>query len=86
MNEREILMRKIATNDFALTDLHLFLDTHPDNLTIARKIEEYEMKSRELRREYERRFGPLVPSGEDGNRWAWISNPWPWDSPLEEEC
>lgn len=86
MNEREILMRKIATNDFALVDLHLFLDTHPNNLNIARKIEEYQMKSRELRKEYEERFGPLSPSGNEGNRWAWISNPWPWDSSIKEEC
>ena len=86
MNEREILMRKIATTDFAITDLHLFLDTHPNNLNIARKIEEYEMKSRELREEYEKHFGPLSPSGDTGNRWAWISNPWPWDSSIEEGC
>lgn len=37
MTEREILMRKIATNDFALVDLHLFLDTHPNNRQIAEK-------------------------------------------------
>ena len=86
MNERELLMRKIATVDFALTDLHLFLNTHPDNINIAHKLEEYQAKSRELKKEYAYRFGPLAPSAEDGNRWAWIANPWPWDSPLEEEC
>lgn len=86
MKEREILMRKIASAEFAIVDLHLFLDTHPNNLAISKKIEEYEAKAHELRNEYESRFGPLLPSGNDGNRWAWISNPWPWDSSIEEEC
>lgn len=86
MTERELLMRKIASTDFALIDLHLFLDTHPNNLNIAKKIEDYEMKSRQLRNEYERQFGPLTLSSEEGNRWQWISNPWPWDSISEKEC
>lgn len=86
MTERELLMRKIASTDFALIDLHLFLDTHPNNLNITKKIEDYEIKSRELRNEYERLFGPLTLSSEEGNRWQWISNPWPWDSMLEKEC
>lgn len=86
MTEREILMQKIATLDFALVDMHLFLDTHPNNLAIAKKITEYEAKSSALKDEYEHRFGPLTTSGENGNRWAWISNPWPWDSSFEEDC
>ena len=42
MTERDILMNKIATIDFALVDMHLFLDTHPNNTAIAKKISEYE--------------------------------------------
>ncbi len=85
MTEREILMRKIATNDFALVDLHLFLDTHPNNRQIAEKIREYEIKSSILRKEYESKYGPITPRDENGNRWAWISAPWPWDI-KEEKC
>ena len=77
---------KIATIDFALVDMHLFLDTHPDNTAIAKKINEYEEKSLNLKFEYENNYGPLTTSAENGNRWAWISNPWPWDSTIEEEC
>jgi len=86
MTEREILTKKISAIDFALVDMHLFLDTHPNNEAIAKKIDEYDAKAQTLRAEYEQRFGPLTPSAEDGNRWAWISNPWPWDSMFEEEC
>lgn len=86
MTEREILLRKISAADFALVDLHLFLDTHPNNSDIAKKIAEYEQKSLRLRETFEQQYGPLTPLNDDGNRWHWISAPWPWDSPLEEEC
>lgn len=86
MTDREILMRKIAANDFALVDLHLFLDTHPNNKTIAKRIEQFRTKGNEMKKEFEERFGPLTPANENGNRWAWISNPWPWDNSIEEEC
>ncbi len=85
MTEREILMKKIATSDFALVDLHLFLDTHPNSRAIAEKIRDYEMKSRALRKEYEEKYGPITPRDENGNRWAWIAGPWPWEI-KEEKC
>lgn len=79
MSERERLMRKIAAVDFALIELHLFLDSHPNNEEIANKLDQYRTKSNELHSEYEANFGPLSPEAINGNRWAWISNPWPWE-------
>ncbi len=80
MSEREKLLRKIAANDFATTELHLFLDTHPNDNAAAAKLDQYRSKANELRREYEGKFGPIVATDRDANRWAWISNPWPWDT------
>ncbi len=86
MTEREMLMRKIAANDFAVVDLHLYLYTHPNNKQIAQKLDEYAAKSNMLKKEYEERFGPITPGEQGGNRWAWIANPWPWDKAGEENC
>lgn len=80
MTERDCLMKKIATYDFAIVELHLFLDTHPNDADAARKLDEYKMKSDALRAEYEEKFGPIKSTAADANRWAWISNPWPWDN------
>lgn len=80
MSERERMLRRIATIDFAIVELHLYMDTHPDAVGISNKLSEYEEKSRELREKYEQKYGPLVPSNIDGNQWGWISNPWPWDN------
>lgn len=79
MSERESLLRKVATYDFAVIELHLFLDTHPNDNAVAAKLDEYKSRADELRREYEGRYGPIVSTDRDANRWSWISNPWPWD-------
>ncbi len=80
MTEREALMRRIATCDFAITELKMFLDTHPDDLEAIRKCNEYQRQSVALRRLYESQFGPIAAPNENAKGWAWISNPWPWDT------
>ena len=79
MTEREILLKKLATYSFAATDLHLYLDTHPNDAATAKKLQEYRMLADEIRNQFEEHFGPLTVSEENGNRWAWIQGPWPWD-------
>lgn len=79
MTEREIWLKKLATYGFAMTDLHLFLDTHPNDAATAKKLQEYRAEAEKIRKEYEERFGPLTTSDENGNRWAWIQGPWPWE-------
>lgn len=86
MKERDILMRKIATVDFAIVDLHLFLNTHPNDKQTAEKLDDYSKMSRKLKKEYEEKYGPITPGDKDGNRWGWIANPWPWERSGEEEC
>lgn len=86
MNEREILMRKIATTDFAITDLHLFLDSHPNNEGISKKLNEFQVKSNMLKREYEEKFGPIQMGEMNANRWAWIAGPWPWECEERGNC
>lgn len=80
MSERERLMRRLSSYDFAVTELHIYLDTHPDDESAAAALRDYESKSSALRSEYEEKFGPLTPMNENGNQWAWISDPWPWNN------
>lgn len=84
MNEREMLMRKIATYDFTIVELNLYLDTHPKDAEAHRKLVEYENKSRELRAQYEEKYGPIIFSNSPDNRMKWIKSPWPWDLNEEE--
>ena len=41
MTEREMLLKKIGTLKFAVTDIDLFLDTHPGDKKKKKKREEY---------------------------------------------
>lgn len=79
MTERERLLRRLSSYDFAVNELHIYLDTHPDDISAGNALEYYEKKGNILRKEYEEKFGPLTSMNESGNRWAWISDPWPWD-------
>lgn len=80
MTERQILLKKLSTYAFAADDLHLFLDTHPNDRETAAKLERYNAKLKPLVEEYENKFGPLTPDEKNGNRWGWIQSPWPWET------
>lgn len=83
LSERERMLRRLASYDFAVTELHIYLDTHPDDTSAAETLRSFESKSDQMRSEFESKFGPLSPMNESGNRWAWISDPWPWDNKMQ---
>ncbi len=78
MSEREKLLKKLTAAEFAAHELHIYLDTHPNDAKAGEILNKYEAESRRLSEEFERKYGPLI-AGKDGNRWAWISDPWPWN-------
>ena len=41
MNNRTRLLEKISKLDFAIIELHLYLDTHPDDSAAENKLKEY---------------------------------------------
>ncbi len=86
IKEQELLLRQIMSNDFAIIDLHLYLDTHPDDKEISEKLEKYIKKCDKLKKEYQEKYGPLTNEELDGNNYKWIQDPWPWDNSVEREC
>ena len=79
MNKRERLMKRLATYDFSSVDMHLYLDTHPNDREMIDKMDDIEKKASVLRNEYEENYGPLSPISLYNNPSAWINTPWPWD-------
>lgn len=77
MTKRETLLRKLSTAQFALWELHLYLNTHPTDLEALALHEKYELKCAKLKTEFEEKYGPLSPMKGEGA--AWLQNPWPWD-------
>ncbi len=79
MTEKEKMLRQLNALHFSMLELHLYLDSHPGDCDAAAQMEEYRKQAAELTKKYEAAYGPLNESQKDTSRWAWISDPWPWD-------
>ena len=80
-NKKEELLFNILMHKFALIELNLYLDTHPNNQEMIKLYNNYLMEEKKLCKEYERNYGPLTVDSEnlDTNSWNWIKSPWPWE-------
>ena len=78
MNKREAAMRKLQSAKFALLELHLYLDTHPEDLEAIAAYKKYEAKYTMLLNEFEEKYGAVSWLSAPGV--AWLKNPWPWDT------
>ncbi len=77
MNQEEIL-KKIKCLKFAIVDLALFLDTHPNDKKALCLHNKYCKELKNLEDMYQRIYGPLTINY-PCNKWRWIEEPWPWE-------
>ncbi|NGY79638.1 spore coat protein CotJB [Bacillus megaterium] len=73
-------LEEIQAIDFALVELTLYLDTHPNDQQAMQQFNEYAQQAMQLKRNFETKYGPLQQYGNsytDGN-WSWGTSPWPW--------
>ena len=76
---RQQLRQFIDEVSFALDDVVLFLDTHPNNREALCAYEEYKNMRREAVEEYTKCFGPLQKDNAVvKDDWMWALQPWPW--------
>lgn len=80
-NEREAFLNKIREYGFALVDLDLYLDTHPDDRDKINVYNQYLQLQNQAVEEYESKYGPLSLKSNALNSypWAWEMPPWPWE-------
>lgn len=80
MDEKSTLLKNLSAISFSMYDLHLFLDTHPNDLSALTLYNQYKQKYIVLATEYESKFGPIsAMNGVSNNQWKWIRSPWPWE-------
>lgn len=75
---RREMIEKIRCYDFAITELALYLDTHPDDQKALCLHRKYCQELKELKDKYQKVYGPLTihyPC----NKWRWLEEPWPWE-------
>lgn len=80
-NEKEMMLFKIMEMEFAVNDLNLYLDLHPEDSEIYEKFKEYTTTCIRLKDEYAKKYGPLTLSETvENNSYEWMKNPWPWEN------
>lgn len=82
VNERQRALYQIQEMAFAAHDINLYLDTHPNVSNAIRLYNEYNKQERMLNDAYERKYGPIDLSDNEGlsmTPWSWIKEPWPWN-------
>lgn len=78
-NEREELLYKVMSYNFAFNDLSLYLDIYPEDKEALELFKKYVAEYKKLRKEYSEKFGPLLMDQAKYNEYEWVKNPWPWD-------
>lgn len=72
------LKEEIRCCQFAITDLSLYLDTHPNDRRALCLHRNQCNHLRELSDRYQKMFGPLTITF-PCNKWRWLEEPWPWE-------
>lgn len=72
-------MKELMALGFAVYELGLYLDTHPDDSEAELMFQKYNKLYAEGVAEYERRYGPLQITSSCSDGFDWVNDPWPWD-------
>lgn len=74
----EELREQLKCYRFAIIELGLYLDTHPEDEKALCLHREYSRKFKMLSEQYQKVYGPLTimyPC----KKWRWLEEPWPWE-------
>ena len=79
--DKNQLMCEIMAIDFAITDIKLYLNTHPDDKEAINLYNSLVKKRLAMIDSYQSMFGPIIAETYDKSvdHWRWIDDPWPWD-------
>lgn len=79
MNEKT-LMKRLNEASFAMDDVLLYLDTHPNDRNAMNYYHQVSAMRREAMNAYESQYGPLmVDAVKSMDEWTWLTDRWPWE-------
>ena len=80
MSPREAALYDVQKHAFAVKELQLFLDTHPDECDACVELRRQNRLEQEALGRYEDEYGPLtISAAADGGTYRWTDDPWPWE-------
>jgi len=73
-------LEELQAIDFAIVELQLYLDTHPNDHEAIQQFNELAKERKRLKKTIETMYGPLQQFGNSfsGYPWNWNDPPWPW--------
>ena len=77
MKTRKEMLLRLSAIQFAAWELHIYLDTHPNDKTANIRYRELEAQYQQLLSEFEDKYGPVIMPA-TGNEW--LKGPWPWEN------
>lgn len=79
-NSCQTLLRKIYEVSFAMDDVLLYLDTHPNDVDALNYYQYVVSLRKEAMAAYEAQCGPLmVDQVTSTSYWTWVDDKWPWE-------
>lgn len=77
--EKEAALLNVIQYSFAINDLSLYLDLHPDDTEMFKVFKEFIESEKKARDEYTRVYGSLELENIREERYDWLDN-WPWEN------
>lgn len=86
VRNRDMLLQELMELDFTITELVLYLDTHPNDANALNLYNKTVNKYQAAKKYFEKLYGPItIDSVDDATApWAWIKGPWPWECSANE--
>lgn len=81
-HEQAALLQFINEVSFAVNDMNLYLDTHPEDQKALAFMEEHIKLRKRALKEYAMKYTPLTIDTADDRQsrsWDWVMQPWPWE-------
>ena len=79
-NDREAKMYTVMQYSFAINDLNLYLDTHPEDKEALNILKNLIKEEEKAKNEYITKYGPLNVCDTSGNEFNWVDSPWSWEN------
>ena len=79
MNTDNTPLCELMALGFAINELGLYLDTHPDDSEALTLYTRYVQLFQEGRSRYESMYGPLQQTEVTAAGYTWLNDPWPWE-------
>ena len=77
-NNKENMLKEVMALNFAITDIGLYLNTHPTDVNAIKLHHEYVEKYKVVSEKYQKLYGPLTLNyaSDSCNIWRWVEDPW----------